>query len=601
MKKLLALLLCLLMLVSVIPLAAYASGEEIVEEAAAEPAPEAVPEEEIIDESIPGESENLPEEILEEGEGEDLLAPSGSCGANLTWTLEKGVLTILGTGDMDDYSEENEAPWMQYSANIKVVVIAEGVTSIGDYAFASLSAMTQVTISGSVKSIGEFAFCECTALNAIVIPDSVTELGQYAMYHCQALAEAFIGTGVHEINAYTFCDCSALVKVVLGNYVERIGLRAFAGCSSLVSLTITGDTPAPTEHSLVLVPAIAPTCTEPGTALYYCCEDCGKFFADADGLVEISSADVVVDPTGHNWSDWTASEPGMESRTCANCGEVETRPATVTPSASYSYSLSLADSIAINFTVKDLAEGTDPADYRIVYTFCGETVEETLSDMTSNTFVIADTAAKEMTEEATVEVYYQDLLLKSGTYSVRSYCEAMLATKPDAKLTAMLESCLDYGTYAQLYFGYNTDDLANRGVDYGNVPATVVPAASNIKEGSCTGITGVNYSLILESRTTFQVAFSHASGVSLSDYVFTVNGVEVTPVDTGSRFVIDIHGISAKNLGDQVTVVVTNKDETSFRFVSAPVNYMYAAQYTAVGNAMKALYTYFEAAYNYFG
>ena len=31
-------------------------------------------------------------------------ASSGTCGENLTWTLEDGVLTISGSGKMADYS-----------------------------------------------------------------------------------------------------------------------------------------------------------------------------------------------------------------------------------------------------------------------------------------------------------------------------------------------------------------------------------------------------------------------------------------------------------------------------------------------------------------
>ena len=43
------------------------------------------------------------------------------------------------------------------------------------------------------------------------------------------------------------------------------------------------------------------------------------------------TAEVVLPATGHNWSDWTVTKPatetetGIESRTCATCGETETR------------------------------------------------------------------------------------------------------------------------------------------------------------------------------------------------------------------------------------------------------------------------------------
>lgn len=40
---------------------------------------------------------------------------SGTCGKNLTWTLNGGILTISGNGEMERYSISNDerrpAPW----------------------------------------------------------------------------------------------------------------------------------------------------------------------------------------------------------------------------------------------------------------------------------------------------------------------------------------------------------------------------------------------------------------------------------------------------------------------------------------------------------
>lgn len=59
---------------------------------------------------------------------------SGSCGDNLTWTLdESGLLTVSGTGTMDNYTFIDPAPWAD--SDVRDVVIEEGVTSVGTYAF----------------------------------------------------------------------------------------------------------------------------------------------------------------------------------------------------------------------------------------------------------------------------------------------------------------------------------------------------------------------------------------------------------------------------------------------------------------------------------
>lgn len=95
---------------------------------------------------------------------------SGTCGDNLTWELTAdSVLTISGTGTMTNYSSKSSsrAPWYSNRSSIKSVVIEEGVTSIGNYAFNACSGLTSVTIPNSVTSIGNMAFYDCTNLKTV--------------------------------------------------------------------------------------------------------------------------------------------------------------------------------------------------------------------------------------------------------------------------------------------------------------------------------------------------------------------------------------------------------------------------------------------------
>ncbi len=62
-------------------------------------------------------------------------AVTGTCGDNLTWSLENGTLTISGTGAMTDYTSTDHAPWYDYGADIQELSIGAGVTKIGAYAF----------------------------------------------------------------------------------------------------------------------------------------------------------------------------------------------------------------------------------------------------------------------------------------------------------------------------------------------------------------------------------------------------------------------------------------------------------------------------------
>lgn len=82
---------------------------------------------------------------------------SGVCGDGLTWTLEKGMLTVSGSGQMDDFAAE-DSPWYLARASITSVVIDSGVTSIGENAFSGCRNLTEVTFRGDTPTIGENAF-----------------------------------------------------------------------------------------------------------------------------------------------------------------------------------------------------------------------------------------------------------------------------------------------------------------------------------------------------------------------------------------------------------------------------------------------------------
>ncbi len=170
---------------------------------------------------------------------------SGWCGENVTYTFESstGTLTIQGSGAMKDYYNgpdaliSEHAPWYSYCSNIKTVIIEEGVTSIGRYAFYNCS-VTSVTIPNSVTVIGGAAFYYCSDLTSVTIPNSVTNIGGWAFRDCSGLTSVIIPNSVTSIGSSAFEGCSGLTYVTIGNSVTSIGQSAFSGCSSLTSITI---------------------------------------------------------------------------------------------------------------------------------------------------------------------------------------------------------------------------------------------------------------------------------------------------------------------------------------------------------------------------
>ena len=161
----------------------------------------------------------------------------GNCGNNVSFVLSKDyTLTISGTGAMYDY-DYNTSPWEDYLEQIKTIVIEEGVTSIGEWAFSGCSGLTSITIPNSVTSIGNYAFSGCSGLTSITIPESVTSIGSGAFQLCSKLISIEIPESITSIGGSAFWRCSSLISVSIPSSMTTIGFAAFSDCNALKYVT----------------------------------------------------------------------------------------------------------------------------------------------------------------------------------------------------------------------------------------------------------------------------------------------------------------------------------------------------------------------------
>ena len=163
---------------------------------------------------------------------------SGTCGDNLTWSFDKltGTLEISGTGYMhtDDFS----VPWGDYRLAITTVIINNGVTSIGYWAFDGCAYLTSVTIPDGVTSISDYAFSGCRSLTNITIPAGVTSIGDYAFSGCRSLTNITIPNGVTSIGSAPFQGCSSLTNITISASVTSIDDSVFNGCQKLIQINV---------------------------------------------------------------------------------------------------------------------------------------------------------------------------------------------------------------------------------------------------------------------------------------------------------------------------------------------------------------------------
>ena len=164
----------------------------------------------------------------------------GTCGDNLTWTLntKDSTLVISGRGEMKNYNYYS-APWFDYRSYIKYATIQDSVTSIGNSAFYECSGLTSVTIGNSVTSIGEDAFAHCDGLTSVTLGNSVTSIGYMAFVSCDGLTSITIPNSVTSIGYKAFSYCSGLTSITIPNSVIEIGSAMFYGCKSLKSVVLS--------------------------------------------------------------------------------------------------------------------------------------------------------------------------------------------------------------------------------------------------------------------------------------------------------------------------------------------------------------------------
>lgn len=308
---------------------------------------------------------------------------SGTCGDNLDWTLENGVLTITGTGGMDDYIPQY-VPWYSYRSDVKSLVLDSRITHIGRYAFDHCSNLTEVKSSVSyfsVSSFGEYAFAFCsslrsfpfrqmsalerldghvfdgtplsgdialpsslknigsgafekTSISSVRLPASLVKIGSYAFYNCGSLTDIFflgtadewrtVGASTYNLTYRPACihtggKCSPGYQTTVQEDTPAtctaVGKKGDTVCTTCGAVVASGAELPATGHTIVTIPGKAATCTEAGLTDLKYCSKCKNVLATQEDIPA----------TGHTWDEGTVITPatctaeGVKTFTCTTC------------------------------------------------------------------------------------------------------------------------------------------------------------------------------------------------------------------------------------------------------------------------------------------
>lgn len=134
-------------------------------------------------------------------------AETGTCGDNVTWTLEGNTLTIQGKGAMYDFP--NGAPWDAHKDTITTLVFVD-VTYIGSDSFRNYDNVSSIRFGYGLYEIGPRAFLDCDGLTEITLPGSFKIFGERSFESCTYLkriyCEGFFPTFRQNCLWDTYCD-----------------------------------------------------------------------------------------------------------------------------------------------------------------------------------------------------------------------------------------------------------------------------------------------------------------------------------------------------------------------------------------------------------
>lgn len=147
----------------------------------------------------------------------DNAEAKGICGSDLMWFYKDNVLVIRGTGDMTDFGlDQSSSPWRkELKKDIHWVIIEDGCTYIGKFAFNNMSMLSKVIMPNSLQVIGERAFEDC-----------------------ESLIEVNMSNSLLTIESLAFQGCSSLTEIDFPDSLQSIGILAFNCCDSLSDETI---------------------------------------------------------------------------------------------------------------------------------------------------------------------------------------------------------------------------------------------------------------------------------------------------------------------------------------------------------------------------
>ena len=206
----------------------------------------------------------------------------------------------------------------------------------------------------------------------------------------------------------------------------------------------------------------------------------------------------------------------------------------------------------------------------------------------------AEVAAAQMTETISLQ-FFNSVGESSDVYrcTVQKYAQDLLASDEYEDCHNLVKQLLDYGAKAQLYFGVNTENLANAGNEIENLREVPEQTEPMRVEGKVNGIGFYGATLLFRNKIAVRYYFTAPDG---AEYIsFTVNGEKCTAEQKNGMYYVECSDINPQQYSEMITVTASDGNETLYVSYS-PMNYIVRMNN---GSASHDLQTLLEALYNY--
>ncbi|MCI8964353.1 MAG: leucine-rich repeat domain-containing protein, partial [Eubacterium sp.] len=147
---------------------------------------------------------------------------SGTDGNGNTWEydVKTKTLTFSGNKGIEDYIFDGHSPepdWYVWNTKAEHIIINDGITGIGKWAFYAFVRLKTVEIADSVTFIKNEAFASCRNLTSVKLSVNVRNIEGEAFYACERLEHLTLPDTLKTLG--TFGSCSKLKEVIIPDSV----------------------------------------------------------------------------------------------------------------------------------------------------------------------------------------------------------------------------------------------------------------------------------------------------------------------------------------------------------------------------------------------